>query len=198
MNTDVEQLLREGMERFGQDVRMPGIAARAHGRVHRSRKRAVTGAVAAVAAVAGLVTFTAAQGGHAGQARLTAWTVVTEPNGTVGVTINDLRDPAGLQRALEAHGVPATVHFYPSGSEIPGCVTSVPSKLAAIERRVFVQSASGSGGQALLYINPRAVPKADQIAINAVRGAGFSVGLLTRGGLCPAGSKPSENRIGRS
>jgi hypothetical protein len=37
-------------------------------------------------------------------------------------------------------------------------VTSVPSKLATIERRVFVPPPAKSSSPALLYINPAAVP----------------------------------------
>ncbi|HEY2520096.1 MAG TPA: hypothetical protein VGJ19_08300 [Streptosporangiaceae bacterium] len=176
MNTDVEELLREGMERFGRDVRMPaGIAARARGQLRRRRLQVVTGAVTAAAAAAAFVTLAAATGGRPAPARLAAWTVITEPNGTVAVSIYDLRDPAGLQRALRAHGVPATVRFYPSGSRMPGCVTSVPSRLATIEGQVFVQPPAGMGGQAMLYIDPAAVPRTDQIAIDAMQGTGFSI-----------------------
>ncbi len=147
MNTDVEELLREGMERFGQDLRMPaGIAARARGRLRRRRLQAVTGATVAVAAAVAIVSLTATPGARPAPVRLAAWTVITEPNGTVAVSINDVRDPAGLQRALRAHGVPATVRFYPGGSLMPGCVTSVPSRLATVERRVFVQPPAGSQG----------------------------------------------------
>ncbi|HEV2376601.1 MAG TPA: hypothetical protein VGS19_31050 [Streptosporangiaceae bacterium] len=46
---------------------------------------------------------------------LAVWTVTTEPSGTVAVSIRDLRNPAGLQRALRAHGVPATVRSTAAG-----------------------------------------------------------------------------------
>ncbi len=199
MNSDVEDLLREGMERFGQDARMPaGLAARAHGHLRRRRLQMLTGAATAAAAVAAVATFAAAPGGSTAPARLAAWTVVTEPNGTVAVSINDLQDPASLQRALQAHGVPATVRLYPSGSRMPGCVTSVPSRLAAIERQVFVQPTAGDGGQAMLYIDSAAVSKADEIVIDAVRGGEFSIGLLTQDGQCPHGSRPGVNKIHHS
>src|SRR5690349_19106421 len=42
---------------------------------------------------------------------LTAWAVVKHADGTVYVRINQLRDPAGLQRTLRADGVPASVVF---------------------------------------------------------------------------------------
>ncbi len=64
---------------------------------------------AAVLAVTGLLpghSATVQPGIH-----LSAWTVVKHPDGTVYVRINQLRDPAGLQRKLRADGVPASVVF---------------------------------------------------------------------------------------
>ena len=58
---------------------------------------------AAVLAVTGLLpghSATVQPGIH-----LSAWTVVKHPDGTVYVRINQLRDPAGLQRKLRADGV---------------------------------------------------------------------------------------------
>ena len=43
--------------------------------------------------------------------KLDAWTVTKNPNGIVDVTIRQLSDAAGLQRALRADGVPARVAF---------------------------------------------------------------------------------------
>jgi hypothetical protein len=112
----------------------------------------------------------------------------------VAVTIADLRDPAGLQRALEAHGVPAIVHFHPHGGpvsvSVSSCVTGVPSRLAEIEQRVFVLPPATGGGRALLYIDPTAIPKTDTITIDAFRGDGLSLGLLARDGRCTPGSRP--------
>lgn len=195
MNDDMitDDLITTVREPFA-DVRMgrPAEAVVARGqsiRRHR-RVRAITGAAAAVAAASALVTVAALPGSRPAPVNLTAWTVITEPSGTVAVTIRDLRDPAGLQRALREHGVPATVRFYPPGSLMPSCVTSVPSRLATIENRVFVQPPAGSHGRYLLSIDPAAVPRADKIAIGAARGNGFSIGLVTRDGRCPPGSSP--------
>ena len=56
MSTDVEELLREGMERFTEGVRAPAGLARTAGRLHRRRRTAraaVAGGTAAVTAAAG-------------------------------------------------------------------------------------------------------------------------------------------------
>jgi len=50
-------------------------------------------------------------GGSAVSATLDAWTVTRRPGGAIAVTIRNLRDPAGLQRALRANGVPARVTY---------------------------------------------------------------------------------------
>lgn len=40
-----------------------------------------------------------------------AWAVTRPAHGAIVVTIHEMRDPAGLQRALRAEGVPAAVSF---------------------------------------------------------------------------------------
>src|SRR5262249_41239959 len=150
---DVITVVREQRDKVHSHTPVEQIISR--GRVVRSRRRvsAAAGALAVVAASALAVTVL---GGPSHQqprpppAQLAAWTVTTEPGGIVAVTIRDLRDPAGLQHALQAHGVPAIVRFHPSGGPVSSCITEVPSRLAAIERRVFVQPPATSGGPALL------------------------------------------------
>src|SRR5262245_8777364 len=46
------------------------------------------------------------------RAELAAWSVAEQADGTVQVTIRDLRDPDGLQSELRADGIPANVAFY--------------------------------------------------------------------------------------
>jgi hypothetical protein len=191
---DVITAVREQRDRVHSPTAVEQIIGR--GRAVRTRRR-VSGVAGALAVVAASVLAVTALGGPSHQqsrpptAHLAAWTVTAEPGGVVAVTIRDLRDAAGLQRALQARGVRATVRFHPSGGLASSCVTEVPSRLAAIEQRVFVQRTAISGGGArLLYIDPAAVPKADKIAIDAFAGNGLSLGLLTRDGRCPPGSGP--------
>jgi hypothetical protein len=79
----------------------------------------------AIAAGAVLTAMALLPGGAAGQAgpapiaspsgpvrfQTAAWTVTREPDRTVTVLVRQLSDPAGLQRALRAAGVPAAVAF---------------------------------------------------------------------------------------
>jgi len=187
---DLITTVREPFAGVRMGAPVDAVVTRGQSIRRRRRVRAITGAAAVVAAASVLVTVAALPGGRPAPVNLTAWTVITEPRGTVAVTIRDLRDPAGLQRALLAHGVPAIVRFYPPGSSMPSCVTSVPSRLAAVERRVFAQPPTASHGRYLLFIDPAAVPRTDKIAIEAVQGNGFSIGLVTRNGHCPPGSRP--------
>jgi hypothetical protein len=55
-------------------------------------------------------------GGHPASAQLAAWTVAKQANGDIDVTINQLKDPAGLQATLRADGLPVSVSF--SGSTL--------------------------------------------------------------------------------
>ena len=178
-------------------VRMATAAEAVTGRgqaIRRHRRQRLSAATVAVAAVALAIVAVLPAGRPApvrpAPVRLAAWTVTTEPTGIVAVTIRDLRDPAGLQAALAAHGVPAFVRFHHTGSLIPSCVTSVPSTLATIEHRVFVSPPAVGHGPSLLYIDPTAVPGTYKIAIDAAPGNGLSLGLLTRDGRCPPGSTP--------
>jgi hypothetical protein len=180
----------------------PVEAVVTRGRAVRRRRRRLQGVAGAAAAVtAGVVSILLAvfPGGQAAApVTLAAWTVVTEPNGTVAISIHDLRDPLGLQRALRAHGVAAIVRFHRAGSLMPGCVIPGGSRLESTYRRVFVQRPAGSRSQALLYVDPAAVPKAAEIGIDAARGNGFGIELLTKHGRCLPPSTPSAVSIGPS
>jgi hypothetical protein len=65
--------------------------------------------------------------------QLAAWTVSKQSDGTVRVTIRELRDPAELQRQLRADGVPASVTLL--GQENPSCRAYAASQ--ALRQRVL-------------------------------------------------------------
>ncbi len=72
-----------------------------------------------VVALASLFTVTGVavsghRAGHGQQVQLADWTVARQADGNVRVTIRKLRDPAGLQRALRAAGIPANVTLAPA------------------------------------------------------------------------------------
>jgi len=98
------------------------IASR--GRAVRARRRipALAGALAVVAAAA-LATTSLLPGTHRASpqpnAQLAAWTVTRQADGSIRVTIRELRNPAGLQSKLRADGVPASVTL--TGQQNPSC-----------------------------------------------------------------------------
>lgn len=137
----------------------------------RRRRRSTTWQSLAGLSVAGVVTAGAVAAGaalvpgatgatgsgpahHPGSGRLayarqTAWTVSKLADGNISVTINQFKDPAGLQRTLRADGVPASVTFasqqnpacrpYPGGTLSPGSVPPRPLLPPPLLKQVFPQ-----------------------------------------------------------
>jgi hypothetical protein len=126
------------------------------GRAVRARRQ-VAGAAVAVAALA-------PARHHASRppdAQLAAWTVVKQADGTVSVTIRQLRDPAGLRRRLRADGIPATVTFF--GGTTPRSCRRYPVN-AALINRVF--SGRTAGGFPVMIIHVTALPHGAGVQIN--------------------------------
>ena len=120
-------------------------------------------------------------------AHLAAWTVTRQADGTIHVSFfGELRDPAALQRALRADGVPASVTFI--GQQNPACrIDAVQQRLsdsrARALARAYIRSHPGSHpntgngtwlapdrpGDALA-IRPAALPSGDGLQIAVMRG----------------------------
>jgi hypothetical protein len=110
------------------------------GRAVRARRR-IPGlaGVSAVVAGAALAVTTLLPGSHHAShqppAQLAAWSVVKQADGTVRVTIpvtiGELRNPAALQSALRADGVPASVTSI--GHQNPSC-RQYPARRALVHR----------------------------------------------------------------
>jgi hypothetical protein len=135
------------------------------GRTLRTRRRAagLAGSLAIGAAAAAAVTSLGPAGhppGHPGGIRLAAWTVAKQANGTIDVTIRQLRDPAGLQRTLRADGLPAAVTF--SGQLPASCQRLVAG--GDVIKQVF--SSRQVGGYPVMVIHPAALPAGAGVAIN--------------------------------
>ncbi len=155
-----------------------------HGRARRRRHR-LTGlagaAVVAAGAVLAVIALLPANHPASRQPRvqLAAWTVVKQSGGIIQVTMRELRDPAGLQAALRADGVPASVSFgngqqtacrpYPGGgfrtSANPALINSVfPGGDGSVNIR---PSALPSDTGVLLAFLQRSQPGLPLIAIEA-------------------------------
>lgn len=114
MNDD-ELLTAVREQRAKVPMTIPVEQVISRGRVIRARRQIPGLAAALAVAAAGVLAVMALLPGHPSSQRpgiqLAAWTVVKHADGTVYVTIRQLRDPAGLQRELRADGVPASVIF---------------------------------------------------------------------------------------
>jgi hypothetical protein len=106
--------VRESVTSVHMTIAAEQIVSRSRTIRTRRRMPLLAGALAGVAGAALAVTALLPAGHQPGQpaaAHLTAWTVASQANGSIRVTIRELRDPAGLQRTLRADGLPVTVSF---------------------------------------------------------------------------------------
>jgi len=141
MDTPVEQIVRRGRA-VRTRRRIPGIA----------------GAAAAVAGAA-LASTALLPAGHPASVHLAAYTVTKQADGTIEVTINELRDPSGLQATLRADGVPASVTYV--GQPNPSCrnylTGTQPGYGAGLIQKVIQPNRHSVSWQA--SIHPSALPR---------------------------------------
>jgi hypothetical protein len=84
---------------------------------------------------------------HPAHAQLAAWMVTRLADGNISVTINQFKDPAGLQSTLRADGVPASVTLasqqnpackpYPGGTMSLGSAPPPPLRPPPLLKQVF-------------------------------------------------------------
>ena len=162
-------------------ARRPGYG-RGRGRM-ALRWPAMLAGAAAVTACAALAVTALAPGrtGHdGGRIQLAAWTVRHDPGGLIKVTINDLRDAAGLQSTLRADGVPANVEFSKTHFEATTSTSAIPPSCARpqisnkewvkLEQQItpdFGAPTSMDPGSVALTIDPSAFPPGIGLYIKA-------------------------------
>jgi hypothetical protein len=194
---DVLRAVSDSLSRIpvARPPQLETVMARGRARQRRRRASVTTAALTVVAAGAAAVTVTALPAGRhpagpeassapssAPSARLAAWTVTRQADGDIKVTINELSDPAGLQRTLRADGVPASVTFLDQRN--PAC--RVLAFNPALVAKIFPARSSGvvhrlPGGEVLsaggtvggdMVIDPTAIPN----------DVGLQLAFLTMGG----------------
>jgi hypothetical protein len=144
-----------------------------------------TGGTAVAVAAGSPSSASGASGASATQAvhvNLDAWSVNTAANGTVELTIKQLRDKAELEKALATAGIPAVVSFGEVCQAADGSNPSVIRKVLGISNG---QGVTSSGG---ITIHPAAIPSGDELAIDTYGANGkesgpflFAVGLVPQG-----------------
>jgi hypothetical protein len=162
--------LRESFTGVRATTPVEQIVSRSHRVRARRRIPRVAGALV-VAGGAALAAIAVPPASHQSTAQLSAWTVVKRADGTIDVTINELRDPAGLQRTLRADGVPASVTFF--GRENGSCQPYTSGDETGLIGKIFAQPL-GQINSAV--IRPSAIPS----------GAGVQISPVINGGQVPA------------
>lgn len=157
MTTPVEQIINRG-HAVRARRRIPGLAG------------ALAVLAAAAFAVIALLPASHPASHHPG-IQLAAWTVVEQADGTVSVTIRQMRDPAALQSRLRADGVPASVDF--SGQMNRSCQRYAIDP--ALINRVF--TVRQAGRFPVMVIHPSALPRGAGVAINPPAQPAISVAV---------------------
>jgi hypothetical protein len=115
---------------------------------------------------------------HPASVRLAAWTVAKQANGDIDITINQLRNPSGLQSTLRADGLPASVTF--SG---PSPSASCQPYAASTDVLSAVAQYNTGNDSAYLVINPSALPSGTGVAIFDEPGKSLPVPSASPGAL---------------
>jgi hypothetical protein len=148
MDTPVEQIIRRGRAVRARR-RVPGVAG-------------VLG-MAAAAAFAVSMVLPASHSASEPRAQLAAWTVARQTDGSIEVTIRELRDPAGLQRTLRADGVPASVTF--TAQQNPACQGYPGGGSQSLWRQLLGSVARPAAGRGVMVIHPSALPSGGGLQI---------------------------------
>jgi hypothetical protein len=183
---ELSTAVRESVADIHSDTPVAQIISR--GRAVRARRR-ITGVAGALTLAAGtaLAVTTTLPSGHPGllpsghpvphpaSVRLAAWTVARQANGDIDITINQLKDPAGLQATLRAEGLPATVSF--SGPMMSAYCQPYAAGMGTL--RAVAQFHSD-----YLTIDPNALPSGARVAIFDAAGTGLPAN--------PSGTTPTH------
>jgi hypothetical protein len=164
MNDD-ELLTRVREQRTSIAMTVPVEQVIRRGGVVRARRRASGLASLAAAMFAAIALLPSSHPSRQG-IQLAAWTVVKHTDGTVRVTIRELRDPAGLQSKLRADGVPVSVIF----GDQPNVQSNQCQSYGHPELLSNVITPSTAPGQPqgvaiVMVIHPTGLPKAAGVQI---------------------------------
>ena len=201
-DNELSTIVRESVADVRSATPVDHIVRRGHAVRARRRIPVAAGALAATAGTALAVTtlLPAGQtgraaepgqadrgsGGHSASVQLAAWTVAKQPNGDIDVTVNQLKDPAGLQATLRADGLPVSVTF--SGAPVSASCQPYDASRSAL--RAVAQI-----GRDDLVIDPSALPSGTGMAIFDAAGTGL--GHHPSGTVAPHGGTPlTHPRLG--
>jgi hypothetical protein len=165
----------------GEHMTIPASEIFARDKRHRARRWLAAGG-AACSATGLAVALTLAPGSSArpGQVQLAAWTVRTNPDGTVTFTLRNTSHPALLQQTLAKAGVPAVVRWGKicqaggQGQRLMSTEGFVKASAAPGVASYFAMMGGGSGASPDLgwswTVTPGKIPRGGQFVISAMPG----------------------------
>jgi hypothetical protein len=200
-DTELSTAVRDSVADIHAATPVEAIISRGRG-VRARRRFPVAAGALTVAAGAALAVTTLVTAGHSGagssdpsglassgsrpaSVQLAAWTVSRQANGDVDVTINQLKDPAGLQSTLRADGLPASVSF-------SGPMLSASCQPYTASRGTLKSVAQFRRGG--IAIDPSALPSGTGVAIFDEPGTGLS--LHPSPAAAPRGAPPLHPSTG--
>ncbi len=165
-------------------VRMTRPASEIFARAHKRRRRRVLAAAGAACAAIGIALALAVPGSQARpvHVHLAAWSVDTNPDGTVTFKLRNTSQPARLQHVLAEAGVPAMVRqgeiCLAQGRHVllptQGIVSDLNGKPTPMGSVFLLMGGAGHGGNQLLNwawtITPAKIPTGTRFVISAIPG----------------------------
>lgn len=190
-DSDLGTVVRESVAEVRSATPVDQIIGRGRGIRARRRIPQAAGAALTIAAGAAVLAVTTMSSGqpnpaaasHPAGAQLTAWTVAKQANGDIDITVNQLKDPAGLQATLRADGLPAVVSF--AGPTMSASCQRYPASRGG---QHSVVQFHGSGG---ITIDPSALPRGTGVFIFDRPGTGFPGNPAPA--KAPSGTTPLEH-----
>jgi hypothetical protein len=174
---DLVTTVRDSVTDLHLAIPLDAIKRRGH-QLRRRRRLAGAAGITATAAAAAVAGTMLASGPAPAHTQLAAWTVTAEPGDTVHVTVRQLDDPAGLQQALRAKGIPARVAFGGSmvstNAPLPrGCVAPrmSDSANAALQAKILSMDFTASPNGIALTIHKSAIPDGIGIYLTVQNGS---------------------------
>lgn len=179
-DSDLVTAVQESVTDLHLDIPLDAITHRG-GALRTRRRRAGVAGITAAAGAAALAAVMLVPGTAPTQTRLAAWTVTARPDDTVQVTIRQLDNPAGLQQALRADGVPARVAFggavVSTDAKLPrGCMAPrIPdAQNAALQEKIIPEQHPMPASGLALTIRKSAIPHGIGIYLTVQNGSSQS------------------------
>ena len=179
-DSDLMNAVQNSVTDLHLETPLDAIKRRGH-QLHRRRRLVGTVGITAAVAAAAVTATTLASSPASTQTRLAAWTVTAQPDNTVRVTIRQLEDPAGLQHALRAKGIPARVAFggnvVSMNAPLPrGCAAPRMSdqQNAALQAKIIPMDYPMTSSGVALTVHKSAIPDGIGIYLTVQNGSSQS------------------------